>query len=95
MPAPSKSIYSCQLMPVPCPPTSHWETSLVSLSYSHCSRLINNPKPPSADDKLLQETDGGGWGVGSTPLQDLCCLEKLPDKACAGGKKSVNEFLSI
>lgn len=84
MPATSKSICSCQLMPVPYPPTSLREISLVSLSYSHCSRLINNPKPPSADYKLPQETDGGGWGVG--------WLEKLPDKACAAGRNLLMSF---
>lgn len=90
--SPTQTVYSWQVMPVPYPPSSHWETSLVSLSYSHGSRLINNPKTPSADDELLQETDGEGRGVGCTPVQDLCWLEKLPDKACAGGRILLMSF---
>lgn len=65
---------------------------LVSLSYSHSSRLINNPKPPSSDDKLPQEIDREGRGVGCTPMQDLCWLQKLPDKACAGGRNLLMSF---
>lgn len=58
----------------------------MSLSYSHGSRLMNNPKPLSSDDKLPQEIDREGQGVGCTPMQDVCWLQKLPDKACAGGR---------